>query len=232
MAMSRRAWAAVTGAAVVACASPAAAASLGGVPPSVLQSSSDTAAIFAVADDFVGTGSLSTHVADTGQAWTVTTGGFGIAAGEVAATSAPAPNQAHVTGPGDSYIASVQFYRPWSRGQGGGLWLNGDAAGTTGVWVLWENKAGGSITVTKFVSGVETVLDTRSGVGRPTDPAPGTLAVAFDAVLGRYTVMLDSYPSYTVTLSSADAALLTPNARVGLRVESATAMGTFRVLAQ
>jgi len=232
MAVSRRAWAALTGVAVLACATPAAAATLGGIGPSVLQTSSDTAAIFAVADDFAGSGSLSAHIADTGQSWTVTAGGFAVANGTVAATSSPAPSQAHVTGPGGSYIASVQFSRPWHRGQGGGLWLNGNAAGTTGVWVIWENRAGGTITMTKYVNGVPTVLDTRSGVGRPDNSAPAPLAVAFDASLGRYTVMFDAYPPYSVTLSAADTALLAANTRVGIRVVSVTEMSSLRVVTQ
>jgi hypothetical protein len=196
----------------------AAAASLGGVTSATLFTQVLPGPVIGVSDTFSGTGALAGRVSDTGQTWSTSAAGYTINGGYATASSNTTLDLAWLDNGGlTSWTADVTLTRPNNPACCGGLYLNVNAAGTSGILVTWQ--AAGTVVIEKDVAGTRTVLDSRSVGTFPINTAT-PLSVAYDNSTGKYTVALGGFASYTYTLSPADKTTFGLNTGAGLAADS------------
>ena len=188
----------------------ASAATIGGLAATKLFTQILAGPSLGIVDTFKGTGSstLAGRIADTGQKWTVSKGTFALNAGgtALASTSSTLLSEAWVPGTVTAYTAQIDLTRVSTATTNGGLFLNVDSLGTTGLTVVWQPGATttGQIVFGKVTGGTTiTTLNTKTGVGVPAVGSAATLTVVCDGA-GTYTITYGSAASYQVVLSAAD----------------------------
>ena len=186
----------------------ASAATVGGLTAAKLFTQILAGPSLGIVDTFKGTGSstLAGRIADTGQKWTVAKGTFALnAAGTaVASTSGTLLSEAWVPGTATAYTAQIDLTRVSTTTTNGGLYLNVDSLGTTGLTVVWQPGTTGQIVFGKVTGGTTiTTLNTTTGVGIPAVGTSTTLKVVCDGA-GTYTITYGAASSYQVVLSAAD----------------------------
>jgi hypothetical protein len=201
----------------------ASAAALGGVRPATLfaQNQAVTIAV-GVSDTFTGASgtNLTAHTSDTGQTWTQSAGSFTLtgSAGTKSGTNSAISAAWLTTGlTAGSYTASVTMSQPNNPACCGGLYLNVDATGASGISVIWYDDTGGRIVIGKRNGATITALQTFTGVGLPAVNLAMPLQVTYLA--GTYTVRFMGSLVGSYTLSAPDLATYGGSTRSGIIVD-------------
>jgi hypothetical protein len=201
----------------------ASAASLGGVRSATLFAQDQAASIaVGVSDTFGGTSgtALAAHTSDTGQTWSQSVGSFtltgtnGVRSGTNNGLSAASLPSGLTAG---SFTASVTLTQPNNPACCGGLYLNVDSTGSTGITVIWYDDTGGRIVVGRRSGTTITALKTFTGVGLPAVNLAMPLQVTY--LNGTYTVRFMGNLVGSHTLSAADLTTYGANTRAGIVVD-------------